>query len=334
MVSLATVQGATYDNVQGGPPGGKAQWKMVFEDNFDGSAVDAKKWNTSWRGDNAPSGGRYWMGKQDSYYGDGNIQVKSGNMELITRRESPAVSPLSKYTTGVLQSLSKYEFTFGYMEARVKVPAGKGLWGAFWAISTVMYDWPPEIDVFEDPYPDWNNSCMYQTWHPVGTDQVQRIVKSTEDPWNISGTEWGKTDGAGWTGDYHIYASNWTAESLYFYIDNVQTMATKVGVADIKNRKMYLLFDMITVGGWGNPVDETTPLPATMYTDWVRVWQKGATGISGRPASLRNRTLTCGYNVLRRTLDIQGLAGHSRTLVRVHDITGRMMFSRNVDNTH
>ena len=188
--------------------------------------------------------------------GEGNsVFAIIAKKEAGTHRYSSA-----KITTRNLQS-----FRFGRIEARIKVPTGKGLWSAFWmqGDNNDQVDWPGcgEIDIMEvighEP------SVVHSTLHFTNSA-------------NKAGSDGGSYDfGTSLGNDYHIYRMDWSPENLRFYVDD-----NLVHEAPVENdrkeflRSFYIIFNVAVGGNWpGNP-DETTVFPQRMLIDWVRVYSK------------------------------------------------------------
>jgi len=190
------------------PPAALASgWKLVFEDNFDGSALDRSVWAT-----------RYIYGneKQDKlndevqrYRDNDNHVVKDGVLDLVARKTGEGA-----YESGMIRSLQT--FYYGYYEARVKLPKGKGIWPAFWLNSD--YDasgalsWPPEIDIMEyvvnggEDLPNMVHSAAvdtprgsavtYYETHPEYNTKLKSFVGTEDlsDGWRVFGLVWTPTD--------------------------------------------------------------------------------------------------------------------------------------------
>jgi beta-glucanase (GH16 family) len=126
------------------------QWKLTFDDEFNGDHLDATKWSSglSWTGDDGSS--RHHNAMYASYITDDNITFQNGQLALLTHKQD-ITNPSGKiyhYTQAFIQTDGKFSYTYGYCEVRIKVPAedGPGLWMAFWLLS---HGWPPEDDVAE-----------------------------------------------------------------------------------------------------------------------------------------------------------------------------------------
>lgn len=153
------------------------------------------------------------------------------------------------------------EFTYGKIEARIKRPIGQGLWPAFWMlganINTVSWPKCGELDVME--YVNTDNR-VYGTAH-----------------WDNNGTHAQYGGNTATTDAYHIYGIEWTPTAVRWYVDGVKyhEMDITNGVVSTEEfqRPFFLLLNLAVAGDWrGQTVDETK-LPATMYVDYVRLYQ-------------------------------------------------------------
>jgi beta-glucanase (GH16 family) len=162
-----------------------------------------------------------------------------------------------RYTSGMAMTGGRkwlkapgFTFTYGFAEARVRVPKGKGLWPAFWLLPA-NYDWPPEIDIFE-----------------IFGDRPDRTTMDV----HFAG---GGNAGAAWSGPdfsagWHTFGLDWSPSALIFYVDGVERWRF-TDASRIPNVPMYPVFDLAIQGD--NPPDATTPFPSYFDVDYVRVWQ-------------------------------------------------------------
>jgi beta-glucanase (GH16 family) len=227
---------------------------------------------------------RNWGFETGYGWGDGELQAyttERANASLdgkgrlaITARPERRVTPdgVASYTSARLTTRRRLEFAYGRLEARMKVPAGRGLLSAFWALGS-NYDsvgWPAagEIDVME--------------------------VKGT-DPATVSGTLHGalrngraytvgaeRTAGAPLSDAFHVYGISWSPRRMAFTLDG--EVYAVLRPADLPGRSrwtfdhpFFLLFTLSVRPRWMEPPDQTTPWPATILVDWVRIWRSEST---------------------------------------------------------
>ena len=225
---------------------------LVWSDEFDGTAVNTANWGYD-------LGGGGWGNNEKEYYQAANATVSNGNL-VITAKKQRVKS--NAYTSARLKTQGKKEFTYGRIEARIKIPVGKGLWPAFWMlganINTVSWPACGETDIMEHINTD---NTFYGTMH-----------------WDYNGH---KSAGGNTTisnpGEYHIYSIEWDATIIRWYVDGVQYFenSTSNGVNGTTafQKPFFILLNLAVGGNWpGQTIDETK-LPASMYVDYVRVYQ-------------------------------------------------------------
>ncbi len=181
-----------------------------------------------------------------------------GGRLAVTARVMPSPPPCcpdARFASGLLTTASGFRFTHGYVEARMRLPPGPGLWPAFW----MMRDGPAygEIDVVEmlGEYA----STVFQTIHH-GTEWKDRRIEQT------------KTVGAApYAGSFHDYGVDWEADFVTFYVDGRVTGRHPTGPE--LDAPMFLLVDL-AVGGPFSERPDVADFPATMSIDRIQVWQR------------------------------------------------------------
>lgn len=121
-----------------------AGWELVFSDEFNGHSLDRNKWATRYIYENETLD--RFNDEKERYRDYQNHVLSDGVLSLVARRDEAGV-----YESGMIRT--HRTFYYGYYEARVFLPAGKGVWPAFWLVGDYDIDgktWhPPEIDIFE-----------------------------------------------------------------------------------------------------------------------------------------------------------------------------------------
>jgi beta-glucanase (GH16 family) len=241
----------------------------AWADEFDGAAgttPDSSRWNFD-------VGGNGWGNNELQYYTrrPGNAALDGKGHLVITARAERfqgANGVERDYTSARLQTLEKFEFTYGLMEARIQVPAGAGLAPAFWSLGNEAYTeddaWPAcgEIDTMEvlGSEPNILNGTVHGPWpaHPSG------IGGEAESPVPLS---------AG----FHTYGVRWETNQISFLLDG--SVYETVTPADLPpgeawpfQHPNFLLLNLAVGGDWPKSPDASTRFPARMVVDWVRVW--------------------------------------------------------------
>jgi beta-glucanase (GH16 family) len=257
------------------PVGSAGGANLVFSDEFNGPSLDTSKWRTcSWWASTTCS---IETNAEQELYTPNNVSVSNGVLDLQARQES-AVGWNGKtynYTSGMISSGGLYgssapgfSYTYGYAEARVKVPAGQGLWPAFWQLPA-DYSWPPEIDAMEilgnQP------STTYMHYHYLDA------AGNTQGP----GASWTGPDfSAGW----HTFGVDWEPTAITYYVDGVARWSF-TDAANITNKPQYLVLNLAVGGNWPGAPNASTPFPSDFLVDYVRVWDQ-----FGTPASTTTTT--------------------------------------------
>jgi hypothetical protein len=163
---------------------------------------------------------------------------------------------------------TQQSWTYGYFEARLKLPKGKGTWPAFWMMPKNFQAWPDdgEIDIMEEVgfRPNWISSSVHckAYYHSIGTQKTaEKFIDTAQS-------------------DFHVYAVEWTADVIRGSVDGVIYFEFPNDKAGNKNTwpfytPFYLKLNLAWGGDWGGAqgVDESI-LPATYEIDYVRVYQK------------------------------------------------------------
>ena len=240
-------------------------YTLVFSDEFDGNTLDSSKWNTAYLW-----GTDLFINSEEQYYVDVNNDPEFGfnpfsfdgeNLSINSIRTPEALKQKAlnqPYLSGVITSNDAFKFTYGYVEARAKVPYGKGLWPAFWLLNAYYVDDEPEIDIMEFIGDD--QDVVYHTYHYYDSDDVLRSTESAP------------TVGIDYTADFHTYAVEWKPGTLVFYVDGIERH--RVVDSKVSQQEMYVIANTAIGGWWPGSPDETTPFPAQYQIDYIRVYQK------------------------------------------------------------
>ena len=111
------------------------------------------------------------------------------------------------YTSARMKTLGKFTKTYGRFEARIKVPAGQGMWPAFWMLGDDIdkVGWPAcgEIDIMENIGKE--PAIVHGSIH--GPGYVGSV--GLEAPYILPA-------GHRFADDFHVFAVEWTPESVAF----------------------------------------------------------------------------------------------------------------------
>jgi beta-glucanase (GH16 family) len=239
------------------PLGPSGTWKLRFADEFDGSSLDLTKWRPNWFGSSATSVTRPINDYEDACYDPAQVKVSGGMLHLsAVKLSSPKPGCTTKdgraasYASGMVMGDDRYNFTHGYIEARINLPGRNGVpenWAAFWANGET---WPRtgEIDVMETlgGEPRWHFHYESGGQHRSTGSEFDLLSSKT-----------------GW----HTFGALWEPGKITFYYDGKEVGSTTSGVT---SAPMYMILNH----GLSNYISGPIVAPSTMQVDYVRHWQR------------------------------------------------------------
>ncbi len=170
------------------------------------------------------------------------------------------------FLSGVITSYDSFRFRYGRVEARARMPAGKGLWSAFWLLNAYYnQDQPedPEIDIIEaigDQTSVANHAYHY--FADFNDDGFHNSLVSNE----------GRAVISDFSADFHTYRVDWEEGRIVWYVDDVETH--RLEGDQVSDEQMYIIANLAVGGTFPGPADETTPFPARYEIDYIRVYQR------------------------------------------------------------
>ncbi len=227
---------------------------LVWADEFDGELLADTAWSY-----NTGTGNNGWGNGESQVYTNRaeNVKVEDGLLKITARRENYQGSD---FTSGRIVTENKFEFTYGRIEMRAKLPSGGGTWPALWMLGANYdtVDWPAcgEIDMMEH----------------VG-NQPNTIFSSLHFPGNSGGNAVTQsTTVASVADDFHLYKAIWSENTIRFYVDDTlyHTFNNNAGVPF--NHDFFLIFNVAMGGNFGGAIDPAFQ-ESTMEVDYVRVYQ-------------------------------------------------------------
>jgi beta-glucanase (GH16 family) len=176
------------------------------------------------------------------YYSPSQLSFDEGNLRITTTN---ATANGYAYQSGIVTSLNRAKFSYGYFEMRAKLPKGKGIWPAFWLTN----DSTLEIDAMEllGDAP----GRVYCTYHHNGSQVAQYVY-----------------NGGDLSTDFHTYAVDWQPTFIRWYIDGALVGSYS---GSVPSDPMWLCLNT-AVGGWAGSPDASTVFPVTYDVDYVHVF--------------------------------------------------------------
>lgn len=246
------------------------QYELIWSDEFDQEQFNDTTWSA-------------WIGtaynNEDQYYSsrNRNIYVEGGNLYLVGLRENYGGR---EWTSGRIKSEDQFEFKYGKVEIRAKLPAGKGLWPAFWMLGshTSQVGWPygGEIDMME--YRGHLTAQTNGTIHFSAVNPENKTDGITDR--RLIGDHYDLPSG-NFASGFHLFQFKWTDSKMIWSIDGTeyQTITREKIEAQTNyypfDKPFYLILNLAIGGNFlgDEQPDNTTPNRNEVIIDYVRVYQ-------------------------------------------------------------
>jgi len=249
----------------------KLAWYLTFTTTLPGSDVDTTDyttlaWSDEFNTDGAPDPAKWaydlgaggWGNGEQQYYTSlsKNIVVQGGNLKITAIKES---SNGSNYTSSRIKTQGLYDFKYGKVEMRAKMPTGAGTWPAFWSLGAGAGTWPAigEIDFVE-----WVGSKPLQTQsalHYPGSSGGNAAVKTTAI--------------ANASSEFHIYKTIWSPKTIRFFVDGTLYFTFDNSDTTLPFHKNFFMILNVAMGGsLGGAIDPAFT-QSSMEVDYVKVFQ-------------------------------------------------------------
>ncbi len=238
-------------------------YELVWADEFDTDGEpDPERWGFN------TGGGGWGNGELQYYMPNGNALIENGVLTIEVKKQKRGTC---SYTSARMVTRDIADWLYCKIEARAKLPSGKGTWPAIWMLPTdwAYGDWPAsgEIDIME--HVGYDPDVIVQSVHTKRTHGGDASNMSTQIP--------GARD------EFHTYGMEWLPDRIIFSIDGEETYTyQKPETAEGErasdtwpfDQRMHLLVNLAFGGTWGGSmgIDEKC-LPAKLEVDYVRVYQ-------------------------------------------------------------
>jgi len=237
-----------------------AGWTLVFSDEFDqAGALDPAKWGYEIG---------YVRNDEKQYYTSRaeNVRAENGTLVIEGRREAYQGYP---YTSASINTRRLFEFQYGRVEVRARLPTGRGTWPAIWMLGTNIDQagWPAcgEIDVMENV--GFEPTRIYGTIHTAAYNHVSGTAKGANvtvaNPWET----------------FHVYAMEWYPDRIDIFVDDAKYFTFRNEGTGSRawpfDKPQYLLVNLAIGGAWGGQkgIDDSL-FPHRYLVDYVRVYQQ------------------------------------------------------------
>ncbi|MEJ0089429.1 MAG: family 16 glycosylhydrolase [Limisphaerales bacterium] len=252
----------------------RADWQLVWSDEFDqpdGSSPDSAKWGFD-------VGGGGFGNNQQEYDTSrtNNARIEEGHLVIEAKQETytGTDSVTRNYTSARMLTKGKWSWTYGRIEASIKIPRGQGIWPAFWTLGENIdpLGWPKcgEIDIMENIGKTGEQGKVYGTIHGPQPGGDYNGGAGVGGSYTLPG-------GAVLGDDFHVFAIEWTTNQIKWFMDNQQyftaTPASLPGGGTwVFTNSQFVILNVAVGGNWPGYPDGTTVFPQQMLVDYVRVY--------------------------------------------------------------
>ncbi|MEM2078891.1 MAG: glycoside hydrolase family 16 protein [Thermosphaera sp.] len=251
------------------------RFELTWLEDFNDNQIDENVWNFN-IGDGCPDlcG---WGNAELQYYRRENAFIENGNLVIEARREpftDPETGGTYEYTSARLDTIGKLAITPpARIEVRAKLPLGRGVWPAIWMLGE-----------------EWSLSNV-RAWPSCGEIDIVELIGSEPDvvhgtvhaPYCYGGrgvtSRYRLPRGFDFSQDYHVFALEWTGDYIAWFVDGqLYHVVTKrefqsKGCTWVFDKPFHLLLNIAVGGYWPGKPDNTTPFPARMYVDYIKVYK-------------------------------------------------------------
>lgn len=228
---------------------------LVWAEEFD---EDGAPCEGTWSYD-LGNGSNGWGNGESQYYTNRseNISISDGILKITAKAES---FQGSEYTSARINTFQKFEFKYGRIEARAKLPTGAGTWPAMWTLGN---------DFITNPWPGCGEMDFMEH---VGNDQ-DRIFSSLHYPGNSGGNASSQSiEVPGASDAFHIYAMEWSPDEIVFFVDGEEHFTFQNNVSLPFDHEFFIILNVAMGGTFGGSIDPNF-VESTMEIDYVRVYQ-------------------------------------------------------------
>jgi beta-glucanase (GH16 family) len=249
------------------PPAADAGWTLVWSDEFEGDAGTPPS-PAQWKHD---VGGGGWGNQQLEFDTDlaQNASLDGhGHLAITALKQNFGGNA---YSSARINTAGLFDQAYGRFEASIQLPKGAGLWPAFWLlganVNTVPWPGCGEIDIME--YKGQQPALIHGSAHGPNYSGGRAITASHGLPGNAGDFSTG----------FHVFAVEWTPDRVDYRVDDTvyETITPQnlpAGSTWVFDHPFFVLLNLAVGGNYvGNP-DVTTPFPAVMLVDYVRVYEQ------------------------------------------------------------
>lgn len=214
-------------------------WELIWADEFAEPMLDSTKWTAVERENN--------YNNELQYYSPLNVFLRDGCLYLTANQEKKGGKV---YTSAMVQTLDKFSCQYGKLEARLKLPTGKGLFPGFWLLANASKN---EIDIMEmiGNEPEVIYGVVHSFSGELPTKQYGFTI--VEHP-----------------ADFHLYTLEWEERELRWYVDGELFFLSSM----VPREEMYIILTLAVGGDWPGTPNRSTVFPCSLVIDYLRIFQR------------------------------------------------------------
>lgn len=235
---------------------------LIWADEFN---IDGPVSTSNWTAETVPPNNGSWWNNEQQHYTDrtANAYISNGTLKIVAKKENYTFQNSTKnYTSARLNTKNKFEFTYGRVDVRAKLPATAGTWPAIWTLGSNIdaVGWPScgEIDIMEQT--GWDKSKVLGTCHWYNTAGSNNASYGLETTIATS------------TSEFHVYSMEWTSAYIKFFVDDVQFYQLDLNSSLPFRANQFLILNIAMGGNLGGNIDPNF-VSSIMEIDYVRVYQ-------------------------------------------------------------
>ena len=238
-------------------------YKLVWEDHFDGPKIDEDYWDILHYNVPGHEGRPAWRKRENCSVKDSMLTIKAN------------IDENGDYVSGMLRGNGHLAYKYGYAEIRAKLPiGGKGIWPGFWMCRPEFNGQSkgsPEIDVFEMFGDDSRIACALHSWW--------RDDSGTRHIGYFAGQNYPITkllpDGSKYSDDFHTIGFEWTPELVAFFVDGEPYCTARIDnmIFEVFHEPIYFIISMAFGLTHISKPDEDRTEPIDYIVDYIRLYQ-------------------------------------------------------------
>ncbi|OQV18315.1 Macrophage colony-stimulating factor 1 receptor [Hypsibius exemplaris] len=228
-----------------------AEFSIIFRDDFNGERLNSSIWNVA-----------DFTNDEQLIFKPDNVRARDGFLHLEARRG--VVAGNRTFTSGQVDTMGKFEFLYGEIEWRARVPRGQGLWSALQLfpfsckVGMSCEDWPPSVSVLDARGDRLRESVVTAYYKQSVTGKTRSVGKPVVHPVDMSL-------------DFHVYKLVWDSQNLSWWIDGIYIF--NISGRRVPSVHMQAAMSLAVGGSFAGAPDKRTRFPAEFLIDYVEVRQ-------------------------------------------------------------